>query len=73
MSEIEFYYYIRSDLPACPQSPASLGAKFVDTLDALSHLDPTIFKNWEVMDFAARILSRWRKRGVALARSSKGT
>ena len=54
MSEIEFYYYIRSDLPACPQSPASLGAKFVDTLDALSHLDPTIFKNWEVMDFAAR-------------------
>jgi hypothetical protein len=46
MNELAFWYYIRSDLPAGLESPASLGAKFVDTLDALSRIDPTIFANW---------------------------
>ncbi len=54
MNELAFWYYIRSDLPAGLESPASLGAKFVDTLDALSRIDPTIFANWEIMDYPAR-------------------
>jgi hypothetical protein len=50
MNEIKFNYSIRSELPVSPQSPASLGAKFVDTLDALSSIDPAIFADWQVMD-----------------------
>jgi hypothetical protein len=53
MNELTFDYSIRSDLPARPESPAAIGAKFVKTLDALSRIDPTIFSNWEVMDFPA--------------------
>jgi hypothetical protein len=36
MSELEFYYHIRASLPPKPETPASLGAKFLQTLDALS-------------------------------------
>ena len=54
MNDITFEYSIRSDLPGHPEEPASLGAKFVDTLDALSRIDPTIFTSWEVMDMPAR-------------------
>ena len=36
MSTLNFNYNIRSDLPSNPESPASLGAKFVRTVDALS-------------------------------------
>jgi hypothetical protein len=53
MSELAFTYGIRFSLPKNPQSPASIGAKFVATLDALSRIDPTIFINWNVMDFPA--------------------
>jgi Immunity protein 52 len=53
MSNLNFSYGIRSDLPAHPESPASIGAKFVNTLDALSRIDPIVFSNWEVMDFSA--------------------
>jgi Immunity protein 52 len=53
MNRVEFAYSVRSDLPANPESPASIGAKFVETLDALSRIDPTIFVNWEVVDLAA--------------------
>lgn len=54
MNKIEFEYDIRSELPAVQESPASLGVKFVDTLDTLSRIDPSIFKNWVVMDLPAR-------------------
>jgi hypothetical protein len=54
MRSLNFSYCIRSDLPSNPESPASLGAKFARTLDALSSIDLTIFPNWEVMDFLAR-------------------
>jgi len=50
MNGINFDYLIRSDLRASPGCPASLGAKFVETLDALGSIDPTIFTNWKVMD-----------------------
>jgi hypothetical protein len=53
MSSLSFRYCIRSDLPANPESPASIGAKFVHTLDALSGIDPKVFANWEVMDLPA--------------------
>jgi hypothetical protein len=53
MSELAFTYSIRFSVPKNPQSPASIGAKFVDTLDALSRIDPTIFTNWAIMDFPA--------------------
>jgi Immunity protein 52 len=54
MNKVGFDYSIRSDLPGNPESPASVGAKFVETLDALSRVDPTGFINWEVVDLAAR-------------------
>lgn len=49
MSEIKFRYGIGSALPAHPESPASLGPKFLDTLDTLSRIDPAIFTNWKVL------------------------
>ena len=51
MSELQFDYGIRSELPARPETPAMLGAKFLNAIDALSRIDPTIFTNWQVMDF----------------------
>ena len=51
MTELSFNYYILSDLPAHPESPSTIGEKFVNTLDALSRIDPTIFTNWLVVDF----------------------
>jgi hypothetical protein len=54
MSERQFDYTIHSKLPGNPETPASLGAKFVGTLDALTNIDPSIFTNWEVMDFPAK-------------------
>ena len=50
----EFSYAIHSRLPKNPESPASVGTKFVRTLDALTNIDPLVFKNWEVMDLPAR-------------------
>jgi hypothetical protein len=50
---VKFDYSIHSELPFDPENPASIGAKFVDTLDALTRIDPTIFTNWEVMDLPA--------------------
>ena len=43
MSEIKFDYGIQSHLPAQPESPAALGPKFLDTVDALSRIDPETF------------------------------
>jgi len=54
MNELAFWYYIRSDLPPHAESPAAIGAKFLDTLDNLSCIDPTIFANWKIMDYPAR-------------------
>jgi hypothetical protein len=51
MNELLFDYSIRSDLPIGPESPKSIGAKFVKTLDALGSIDPTVFVDWEVMNF----------------------
>ncbi len=54
MSQPKFNYSIRSALPKDPRSPASIGAKFVDTLDALSRIDPVTFSNWEVTNLRKR-------------------
>jgi hypothetical protein len=53
MNQIAFDYSIHSDLPINSETTASIGAKFVETLDALNRIDPTIFTNWEVMDLPA--------------------
>lgn len=53
MSNLDFRYGIRSKLSAHPESPASIGAKLLNTLDALSRIDPIVFSNWQVMDYPA--------------------
>lgn len=48
-----FYtYYIRSEWRGRAETPASVGAKFVKTLDALSSIDRSL-TNWEVIDVRA--------------------
>ena len=54
MMQDSFQYTIRADLPAHTDSPASLGARFLDTLDALGHVDPSIFNDWQIIDMPAR-------------------
>jgi len=53
MNEVEFKYSIRSELPFGSETPASIGAKFVDTLDSLTRIEPTLFTNWKVTDIPA--------------------
>jgi hypothetical protein len=53
MKQIAYDYSIRSELPLKLETPASIGAKFVETLDALTRIDPTIFTNWEITDIPA--------------------
>jgi hypothetical protein len=60
MSKLTFHYGIRSDLRVQLETPASIGSKFLKTLDDLSRIDPTVFTNWQVMD-------RSTKTPVALA------
>jgi hypothetical protein len=69
MSEIKFEYEIHSDLPAHPDSPAALGAKLLDTLDALSRIDADIFTNWEipVIADAEWLIDEVERSGVAAA------
>jgi hypothetical protein len=54
MNGLQFHYSIRFALPKSPDGPTSIGAKFIETLDALSRIDRGIFANWEVMDFPAK-------------------
>lgn len=49
-----FKYSICSVPGSQTESCDALGAKFLNGLDALSSIDPTIFANWEIMDFPAR-------------------
>jgi hypothetical protein len=69
MSEIKFDYGIQSDLPARPESPASLGARLLDTLDALTRIDPHIFTNWRipVIPDAEWLIDEVERSGVAAA------
>jgi immunity protein 52 of polymorphic toxin system len=53
MMQDSFQYTIRADLPAHTESPVSLSAKFLDTLDALSQVDASIFDDWQVIDLPA--------------------
>jgi hypothetical protein len=49
MSDIQFDYDICSALPAHPENPATLGTKFLTTIDALTRIDPTIFADWQII------------------------
>lgn len=45
-----FRYGVRSHWRDRPESPAALGARFLQTLDDLSKLDPALFANWQLID-----------------------
>jgi hypothetical protein len=53
MMQDSFQYSIRAELPAHTDVPASLGARFLDTLDALGRIDPSIFEDWQIVDLPA--------------------
>jgi len=53
MSKLAFEYNIRSELPSRPEDPAALGTRFLNTLDALSRIDPKVFHDWEVVTYPA--------------------
>jgi immunity protein 52 of polymorphic toxin system len=52
MSEQPFRFNIRYEVPRRRETPAVIGAKFLDSLDALSRIDP-LFANWKVLDLPA--------------------
>jgi Immunity protein 52 len=52
MNENPFSFEIYYGLPRRQETPAVIGAKFLDTLDALSRIDP-LFANWKVLDLPA--------------------
>ncbi len=64
VNDIFYRYFIRSGWHGRVDTPATIGAKFLKTLDALSGIDP-IFANWEVVD--ARNMSSM---SLAAARSA---
>jgi Immunity protein 52 len=49
MNERPFYFGIYYGLPGRRETPAVIGAKLLETLDALSGIDP-LFANWKVPD-----------------------
>src|SRR5579862_9853440 len=53
MNQHSFDYSIHSGWRGRPESPASIGAKFVETLDALSGID-LIFADWKLTDLRAK-------------------
>jgi hypothetical protein len=48
-----FDYSIRSAPGSQDETSGTLGARFLNTLDALNRIDPTIFTNWQIMDLPA--------------------
>lgn len=49
MSEPYYKYFIRSNWKGRAETPSDIGARFVETLAALSNIDP-IFADWKVID-----------------------
>jgi hypothetical protein len=47
--ESYYEYFICSTWPGRAETPAAIGAKFLETLDALSRIDP-IFRDWKIAD-----------------------
>jgi Immunity protein 52 len=75
MSKLTFHYSIRSELPVQLETPASIGSKFLKALDDLSEIDPTIFTNWQVMDFSTTTpvaLAAARPRIAAIIQNNVG-
>jgi Immunity protein 52 len=48
-----FDYALRSAWRDRVESLVTLGGKFVETLDALTRIDPVLFANWELFDLSA--------------------
>jgi hypothetical protein len=53
MSTLAFKYFVRLPFAAGAESPGWLGSGFLETLDALTRIDPNIFPDWEVGDLRA--------------------
>jgi hypothetical protein len=49
MKKVFYTYYVRSEWQGRTETPISIGAKFVRTLDALSNIDP-ILADWTISD-----------------------
>ncbi|HZR62083.1 MAG TPA: hypothetical protein VFA80_14130 [Xanthobacteraceae bacterium] len=45
-----FKYSIRSAPAAQAETSNTLGTRFLNSLDTLNRIDPTLFTNWEIMD-----------------------
>ncbi len=54
MNALAFGYDIRSGWRGRVEKPASIGEKFLQTLDALSVIDPVLFVNWKLTDLRAK-------------------
>jgi hypothetical protein len=52
LNEPSFLYAVWLTRPQLRETPAVIGQKFLDTLDALSTIDP-LFTHWKVLDFVA--------------------
>ncbi|HEY1978673.1 MAG TPA: hypothetical protein VGH13_01190 [Xanthobacteraceae bacterium] len=73
MSAQALWYSFRSELPPGCVSPDVIGGKLVQTLDALTGIDPTTFFGWEVMDYPANDsipLETARSRIAAIAKKN---
>lgn len=53
VNKLTFWYNIRSELPPRPEDPTVLGKRLLNTLDALSRIDPNVFHDWQVMKYPA--------------------
>jgi len=51
--KLDYHYFVRSGWRGRPEAPSAIGAKFLETLDVLSGVDP-IFANWEITDLRKR-------------------
>ncbi len=64
-NQMNYRYSIRSSWRGRPETTAAISVKFIETLDALSTIDP-IFTDWEIVNI--RDMSSSLSRYGALAR-----
>ena len=70
MNHRPFRFTIYAKLPQRKESPAEIGAKFLNAVDALTRIDH-LFADWEVLDLPAMQSLPLRMSGRALRRSLK--
>jgi hypothetical protein len=71
-NQMNYRYFIRSDWRGRPEATTAISAKFIETLDALSAIDP-IFTGWEITnirDMSSFALAAARSRVAATTESN---